>query len=149
MPALSLRFLYIFCNDLAAMRHFYSDLLQLDEIYHAPGEEGSLGYKCDQLQFTIFATARPLPVLTGWHWQPGWRRGAVEGTSWSVECETEGDFRGAIHRLKAAGVPSYFEAPQWLGYWSFPVKDPLGNTVEITLPAESEPEDKQWRNEAP
>lgn len=65
--------------------------------------------------------------------QPGWEGGTYPGISWSAECDKE-SFNAAIARLKAAKVPSYHTEPNWVGYWSYPVRDPAGNTVEITCP---------------
>lgn len=125
----SLRFLYVFCNDLASMRRFYSDLIGLEEIYH---DSVSLAYKCDELQFTIFQTEQRLHASNQWGMQPGWDGGTQPGISWSIQCSET--FSAAVDRLREAGVSSYYPVPQWFGYWSFPVKDPAGNTVEITCP---------------
>ena len=144
MAALSLRFLYIHCTDLEAMRHFYTDLLGLTETFYTPGPEGALAYACDELQFTIFSVESAGPVLAEWHRQPGWEGGTLPGTSWSIVAESKEAFAASVARLVEARVPAFFEAPRWLGYWSFPIKDPIGNTVELTLPTESKPSDIDW-----
>jgi catechol 2,3-dioxygenase-like lactoylglutathione lyase family enzyme len=145
MSKLNLRFLYIYCNDMEAMRRFYSDLLQLTEIYYDPGPHGGLAYNCDELQFTIFPAQIALPVPTEWHRQPGWQGGTLPGKSWSVVSESRDAFAATVTRLLEAQVPAFFDKPRWLGYWSFPVKDPMGNTVELTLPTDSEPLEKVWQ----
>jgi len=113
------------------MRSFYTDLLQLDEVFF--DENTSLAYKCDKLQFTIFQVQHNLPEIKGWGIQPGWSGGMHPSTSWSVECGKD-TFSPAVKRLQQAGVMSYYYEPQWFGYWSYPVRDPVGNTVEITCP---------------
>ena len=133
---LGVKFIYLFCNDLGAMRAFYTDLLGMKEIYFSDGQDGGLGYDCSGLQFTIFPAASELPVIDSWAWQPGWREGAGTAPSWSVVA-TAATFEPTVARLQAAGVPSFYQAPRWYGYWSYPVKDPMGNTVELTLPVES------------
>jgi catechol 2,3-dioxygenase-like lactoylglutathione lyase family enzyme len=146
MTNASLRFLYIFCNDVAGMRHFYSYILGLEEVFYAPGKEGGLAYNCDGLQFTIFPAPNPSPVSTEWHIQPGWQGGVLPAPSWSIVSQSSEAFTAALVRIAEAGIPTYFESPQWLGYWSFPVKDPMGNTVELNLPMDEEPQEKTWRN---
>jgi catechol 2,3-dioxygenase-like lactoylglutathione lyase family enzyme len=144
MSHFSLRFLYVFCHDLASMRHFYSELIGLQEVYYAPGDDGGLAYTCDGLQFTIFPTSDSLSVPAAWHQQPGWQGGTLPEPSWSITCESDMAFRAALQRLGEAQVSSFFDQPQWLGYWSFPVKDPMGNTVELTLPVSGEPQTTTW-----
>lgn len=127
------------------MRHFYSNLLQLDELYYAAGEEGGLAYRCNALQFTIFESPLAKPASPEWHRQPGWPGGSLVEPSWSIESESEEAFRAALIRLKNADTRTYFEFPRWFGYWSFPVKDPMGNTVEITYPPKNAPIHDVWR----
>ena len=58
--------------------------------------------------------------------------------SWSVPF-AEADYRPVLARLKAADVSALHDKPQWVHYWSYPVKDPMGNTVEIVLPVDEVP----------
>ena len=44
-PEVKLSFIYLYATDLAAMRHFYTDLLGLSETSYQEGPEGWLGYK--------------------------------------------------------------------------------------------------------
>lgn len=144
MAHFNLRFLYIFCRDLEEMKHFYSDLLEMEEFYYVAGPDGGLAYRCDGLQFTIFPTQQPLEVVQEWHRQPGWPGGTSARASWSVESDSHDAYAAAIARLHAAGVPAFFDQPQWIGYWSFPVKDPMGNTVEVVLPLDGPPDNPIW-----
>ena len=133
MAGPGVRFLYIPAADLDAMRTFYTELLGLEEIYFGAGE--SLGYSCAGFQFTILHDpAAPTPP-PGWATQPGWRGESVSAVSWSVEL-TEPAFRAAVDRLRQRGVDALHDLPVWVGYWSFPVRDPAGYTVEVTWPAE-------------
>lgn len=59
-----LRFLYLHTDDLSAARHFYSNLLGMDEFYFQEGD--SVAYRCDALQFSIMLTKQPLPRPQGW-----------------------------------------------------------------------------------
>lgn len=135
----NVRFLYLHCRDLDTVRHFYSELVGLSEVYFSPGE--AVAYRCDQLQFTVLQSDRPLPAVSGWAAQPGWEGGTSAYPSWSVECNRAA-LDGAVQRLRASGVLAQHEAPVWVGYWSFPVRDPMGWTVELTCPADGpgEPE---------
>lgn len=134
----SVRFLYLYCNNLAAVRHFYTDLLQMKETFFAAGE--ALAYSCDHLQFTVFQTDQKLPVTKDWAMQPGWEGGTQTRVSWSVECNEEA-FKTAFTRLKEEGIASFHDSPKWVGYWSYPVRDPMGHTVELTCP-DGEPNDR-------
>lgn len=144
MAHFNLRFLYIFCRDLEEMKHFYTELLQMEEFYYVPGADGGLAYRCDGLQFTIIPTQQPLEHTDEWHRQPGWPGGTIAQASWSIECDSHEAFAAAVGRVQRAGSPAFFHKPRWVGYWSFPVKDPMGNTVEITLPLDEEPADFSW-----
>lgn len=129
-PAPGVRFLYLYCNDLTAMRHFYSELLGLNEIYYAAEPEPAVAYDCDGLQFTIFFDAAVQPQAAEWSRQPGWSGGTQPHLSWSIVLQAD-QFAAAVDRLKNAGVAAFYQAPQWHNYWSFPVQDPMGYTVEI------------------
>lgn len=137
-------FVYIYCNDLAEMRAFYSGLLGLQEIFCQKGPEGGLGYHIGDVQFTIFPASEEQAVDPSWHWQPGWSGGVNRSTSWSIQLGAIQDFRSAVQRLTQAGVSTFYEQPHWQGYWSFPVKDPVGNTVELTCSPVDEPTSKAW-----
>jgi catechol 2,3-dioxygenase-like lactoylglutathione lyase family enzyme len=139
----SVRFVYFGCTDLAAMRHFYTELVGLRETYHADGPDGSLAYDCDGLQFTIMVTEQPTANEADWSKQPGWGGGLGARASWSVVCSAA-TFPVVVRRLIDAGVSTYYEKPRWHGYWGFPVKDPMGNTVEVTLPLEEPPAETEW-----
>jgi catechol 2,3-dioxygenase-like lactoylglutathione lyase family enzyme len=141
-------FIYLYCNDLQAMRHFYSQLLGLNEIYHAAAANGAaaaVAYNCDGLQFTIFADRSAQSVPKGWARQPGWDGGTQSTISWSV-CFSESEYPAVVKRLHDAGVEAYFDLPKWHGYWGYPVKDPMGNTVEVVHSPEVEPENTDWQS---
>jgi hypothetical protein len=56
----SLRFIYFYCNELNKVRTFYSELIQLHEIYFE--DHASVAYQCDQLQFSFSQITEKLPV---------------------------------------------------------------------------------------
>lgn len=135
------KFVYLPARDLAAMRRFYTDLLGLHEIHHSE-DERMLAYDCDGLQFTIYESPDAPPVADGWAAQPGWRGDTVPATSWSVVLDDLA-YRRAVDRLRSTGVTCLHDAPLWVGYWSFPVRDPMGTTVELSLPVD-EPPTPDW-----
>ncbi len=145
-PEVSIKFVYISCNDLDAMRGFYTDLLGMDEwSYRNDDEYAWLVYNCDGFQFMIFPSDYELPVPDDWGMQPGWEGGTLEVPSWSIEVP-EDTYAATVAGLAEAGVPTFAAAPQWCqdSYWSFPVRDPMGSTVEVyTVPSER-PESTEW-----
>jgi catechol 2,3-dioxygenase-like lactoylglutathione lyase family enzyme len=124
-------FLYLHCLDLADSRRFYSTLLGLGEIFFSD-EDGTVGYLVGTLQITVARHPEAKPI-EGWSAQLGWAGGDTAMPSLGLELDPE-DFRRAIRSLAAAGVTVRFSEPQWLGYWSYPVRDPMGHTVEISTP---------------
>lgn len=138
---LGVRFLYLPASDLEAMRHFYSELLGLDEIWFTADQ--GVAYDCDGLQFTILQEPEAEPVQPAWATQPGWLGDTVGAISWSVVLSESG-YRSAVDRLVTSpDITRLHGAPQWVGYWSFPVRDPMGNTVELSWP-EITPSSTTW-----
>lgn len=129
-------FSYAYCTDIAATREFYGRQVGLIQIWDEPD---SVAFRHDRVQLSfdrVDTLARP----TGWAFQPGWGHGQLPGApetqqvpSTSLALEPQA-FRGAVVRLRAAGVPALRETPFWVGYWSFVVRDPDGRTVELSDP---------------
>ena len=69
--------------------------------------------------------------------------GTAPEVSWSFEFK-EDSFRTAVDRCRAAGTRTFWDKPRWVGYWSFPVRDPMGNTVELTWPNDRGHEHEGW-----
>lgn len=95
-----------------------------------------------QLDFTLDEEA-PLPP-PGWAFQPGWANGqlpdappTVPTRSISIALQPSA-FTCAVARLQARGRTALRPEPFWVGYWSFVVLDPAGNTVEISDPVSPE-----------
>ncbi len=142
MPVPGVKFLYLSCSDLDAMRGFYTDLVGIDEMYFS-AEERMLAYDCAGFQFTILESDQAVSVDEDWGRQPGWTGGTGTTTSWSVAL-TDDTYPDAIERLKKADVPALHDNPVWVHYWSFPVRDPMGNTVEVTLAPAETPTSTEW-----
>jgi catechol 2,3-dioxygenase-like lactoylglutathione lyase family enzyme len=123
---LNLRFLYLPCRDLEAMRRFYGDLVGLRETYFEAGSDGGLAYACDQLQLTFFSAPDAEPNALGWHRQPGWAGGTVPAASWSIVADDAAAFRAAVERLTEAGGPAPRRASQLGGVLELPGAGPDG-----------------------
>ncbi|MHC4930741.1 MAG: VOC family protein [Planctomycetota bacterium] len=139
-PRLNIRFVYGICNDVAAMRAFYSDLLGMEELQFMDEEPfGFLVYQSEGFQLMFFRSMHgELPVPEEWSWQPGDGAGDGAALSWSLLVPEE-EFRELTGRVKESACPKQTDQPTWRqdSYWGWTVKDPMGNTVELyTVPAE-------------
>jgi catechol 2,3-dioxygenase-like lactoylglutathione lyase family enzyme len=122
-------FIYLHCRDLELARSFYSNVLGLMEIDFS-AEEGAIAYQVGALQITISTHADAVHI-DGWAKQLGWEGGSASTPSWGIEFAPS-QFRRAIESARVAGLDAHYSEPRWVGYWSFPVKDPMGYTVEIS-----------------
>lgn len=122
-------FLYLHSADLEWARDFYTNVLGLNEIYFSDKEQ-SVGYQVGSVQITISQHAGA-GHAEGWSSQLGWVGGTSSHPSWGFHLESE-PFREAVERSRRRRAEVYRAEPLWIGYWSFPVKDPMGNTVEIS-----------------
>lgn len=145
-PEVNIRFLFVMCNDIDEMRHFYTDLLQMKETSYMNEEDwGWLVYKCDGFEFMFFEGFDEMPVIEEWVWQPGWG-GDIEGTSWSIEYP-EDLFAPVVAGIIDDGEVDLFnELPEWRqdSYWGLTIKDPMGNSVEIYFTPSDHPESTEW-----
>ncbi len=140
-PRLNVRFLYHYCNDIAAMRAFYTDGLGMKEAGHMDEENfGWLCYDSDGMQLMFFRWNSELSVHAGFAAQPGDGGGESSRPSFSIEVPEE-LFAGVLERLRAAGTPAMTEAPTWRqgSYWGWTVSDPMGDTVELYYSPKEKP----------
>jgi catechol 2,3-dioxygenase-like lactoylglutathione lyase family enzyme len=122
-------FTYIFCTNLEAMRNFYTQILKLNEKWYE--ESNSLAYLNGGHQLSITQDIHLEIPDKSFSIQPGWEGGTNHRVSWSLECD-EGDFNDIIKVVTESNIVKYNEKPIWKGYWSFPILDPMNNTIEIT-----------------
>ncbi|HUT98610.1 MAG TPA: VOC family protein [bacterium] len=143
-PRISVNFIYNFTSSLEDTRHFYTDLLGMEEMAYKP-EWNYLCYKFGDLEFMFFGAQGELAHPTEYADQPGWPGGTLETTSWSVQVP-ESDFAETVGRLKAGGVPTFSAKPEWRvdSYWGFTVRDPNGVTVEVYTTPQDKPVSKEW-----
>lgn len=121
-------FLYLHAVDLSAARDFYSGLIGLEEI---AASEDVVGYMVGELQITIAQHDDAGGTTGPWASQLGWRGGTTASASWGFEVADDA-FVGVVSRLQSASSRCWADEPAWVGYWSYPVTDPMGNTVEIS-----------------
>ena len=145
-PRLNVRFLYGFCNDLVAMRRFYSEVVGLKEgSFKDEPQFGWLVYECEGFQFMFFRSDKPLPVSAEFADQPGEDGGTLCAISWSVEVP-EADYPAAVGRILSSGARTQAPTPTWRqkSYWGFTVLDPMGNTVEVYSKPKEKPASTTW-----
>ena len=129
--AARLNTVFHWCNDIAATRRFYTELLGLEETYFDE-KQGWLTYQIGELNVVFIRGSSPQPVLSEWARQPAYRGGKIEAPSWVIQVSPK-DFPVVVLRLKAAGVPEFQKEPMTPkpGYAMFFVRDPMGTTIEI------------------
>lgn len=131
-------FTYLFCDDLQAMKRFYSGVLGLTQIWE---DDGSIAYDIAGHQLAITFDEGFRRPAGGFARQPGWQGGSEPRTSWSLECDAA-DYKQIVANVNdAEAAPgdrtvSFWREPRWVGYWSLPLLDPMGNTIEVTCSAE-------------
>lgn len=141
-------FEYDVCTDIPQTRWFYGELLGLIQTWDEPDDVAFI-HDSVQLSFTrVDVLERP----SGWSFQPGWSHGQLSDAppaqrlpSRSIAMQPE-EFSEAVTRLLEAGVERLRDAPFWVGYWSFVVRDPDGRTVEISDPQTTGPEESGQEN---
>lgn len=146
-PKINIRYLFATCVDVDKTRHFYSDLLGMKEISYMNEESfGWLCYQSDGFQLMFFRAQSPdTKPKDDWTWQPGYGGGPYEGVSWGINYPEE-DFREAVRKILDENARALFEKPQWFqeSYWSFPVMDPMGNTIELFWTPSEKPANIEW-----
>ena len=143
-PKVNIRFLYNYCNDLAEMRRFYSDLIGMKETAYRE-DWNFLCYRSEGFDFMFFGSEETVPVRDKFADQPGWPNGELLITSWTIDIP-EDEYPETIKRLQTAKIRSYGKNPHWEqdSYWCFPVLDPMGNTVEVTTSLKEKPSNTEW-----
>ena len=136
-PALYINTIFRWCNDIDAMRHFYTDLFGFEESYYRNDEEqGWLTYQIATTQLVFTRASSTLPIEIEWAKAPAYPSGTKELESWVIAVN-ETNFKAITERLKNSDAIIYdgeLETPQLLML----VRDPMGMTIEIWLENEEE-----------
>jgi hypothetical protein len=110
-PLIYLSTIFWWCNDVGAMREFYTDLIGLPETYFQDDDNvGWLTYQSGQLQIVFIRASSTLPIHSAWSKQPGYRGGPLEATSWVISVPYT-EFISITERLKQANVPLFQDEP--------------------------------------
>jgi len=142
-PRVRVPFIYHICNDIEAIRHFYVDLLGMQQAAHMDTPEfGYLALECGSLQMMWFRGDEEQPPLDAFACQPGWAGGTLEVSSFSL-LVPEDEFGGVFEKLRAAGTRMFKPVPEWRqdSYWGLSVLDPMGMTVEVYTAPKERPDD--------
>lgn len=127
--------IFRYCNDIDAMRHFYTDLLALDETYYRNDEEhGWLTYQIGHTQLVFTRASSSLAIEMEWAKSPAYSGGTKEMQSWVVAL-TGDNYQATIERIKSSDAPIYegeINTPELL----LLAQDPMGMTIEFWLEAE-------------
>ena len=88
---INIKYLFVMCNDVDEMRHFYTDLLRMNESKYRNEEDwGWLCYKLEGFELMFFRAHEKMGVIEEWVWQPGWG-GDIDGAlNWAKSLPTEG-----------------------------------------------------------
>jgi len=145
----SINVLYLYCNDVQAIRHFYKDIIGLGE--HDFGMPNSMycGQTSDGVSMMWFKSEKSgLQKRPEWVDLPGFPGGKVEEPAWGIQLPIN-VFPEVVKTLKEEEVEALFQNPIWCqdSYWAFPVRDPMGYTVEVYSVPKEKPESKEWSND--
>lgn len=125
-----LKHLFLMCNDVGAMKQFYGDVLGLTVTSHEP--DGLVGFAAGTTEMLFFKADFVLPAPEEFAWQPGYRAGSANATSWSIEVD-KARFPAVLARLKAAAHPLLRPDAEVRcdRYVAVTTRDPMGTTVEV------------------
>lgn len=147
-PRVNLKFVYNVCNDVAAIKRFYGDLLgmKIASFMDKP-EFGWVNIASEGFEFMFFRAEGKYIEPTEFAGQPGDGGGPRQATSWSVAIPEE-DFRATFERLRQAGIKAMTKTPTWRqdSYWGYTVLDPAGNTVEVYCSVKAKPASTEWKD---
>ncbi len=141
--------IFSWCNDVARMRHFYSEVLGLHETYFDAGP-GWLTYDCSGVQLVFIRGSKPVPQVEGWARQPSWREGTAEVASLVLQLPLHA-FQTAIARAQHAGSsvelhPTGVSGTSSTTLQAF-LRDPMGTTIEIYCEAGKEQQQSQQQQQ--
>ena len=124
--------IFRYCNDVDAMRHFYTELVGLEETYYRNDEEhGWLTYQIGKTQLVFTRSESIQTIETAWAKSPAYAGGTTEISSWVISL-THNNYESVIERLKASNAAIYdgaLDSPELL----LIAQDPMGMTLEFWL----------------
>ncbi len=145
-PKVSINVLYLYCNDVHAIRHFYKDIIGMGEHDFGMPDSVYCGQTSDGITMMWFKSEKEgLLPREKWVDLPGFNGGEVEEPAWGIQLPLE-DFTNIVKKLKDEKAHLLFPDPIWAqdSYWAFPVRDPMGYTVEVYTVPKERPQNKVW-----
>lgn len=136
------QFLFLMANDLVQIDQFYRKTLEVP----VAGDPVNGWVDVNLGTHVIyFKGDYDLPVFKEWAWQPGYKGGSGNITSWSIEFP-ETEFRNLYERIKSSKVEMLNSQPEWRrdSYWGLTIKDPMGNTIELYTTPKQKPDEIEW-----
>lgn len=143
----NIKYIYNMCNDIEQIRKFYTHTIGMKEKAYRDDEKyGWVLYESEGLDFMFFKADKDIPVISEFAWQPGGGGGYAEISSWTLSMDKE-TFEKAYEKIKVNKYYTRHREPIWLQdcYWAIIVKDPMGNTVELSYEPSHYPESLEWK----
>ncbi|HEX9745596.1 MAG TPA: VOC family protein [bacterium] len=137
-PEVAISWVNIAVNDVSEMRHFYTDLIGLEEMAFADTDEfGMLGYNCGGFHIAFIKAFREIPVATEFAHIPSIGAPPYNGTSFSIVL-TKDRFDEVVGRLADEGYQFQTDGPvqEFHGMMLHRVMDPMGYTVDLAYSPE-------------
>lgn len=133
ITSLQLRTLYFHCNDIDAMRAFYTDLLGLPESYYRNSEQHRcLAYQIQGAELVFMPAHEQLPLQTEWARQPGYAGSESTAKTWLFTMSNS-DFEIISERVRNSDIPVYNNLEEYDDSQQLFIKDPMGMTIEISI----------------
>src|SRR5690606_2305754 len=131
LMSIQIHTLFQWCNDVAVMRDFYTNLLGLSETFYRDDDQhGWLAYYAGQTQVVFIRADNPLPIEQTWAMQPGYQGGSSTAKSWLFTVSVE-DFATLSERIRSSNVTVYNGKCD--NTCQLFIKDPMGMTIEISV----------------
>ena len=124
------------CNDIAATRAFYSELLGLSESFY-DGGRGWLTYQPGPVQIVFTVAESHLEPVQEWSRMPAWDAGSVDHPSWVFRLDLAA-FDQLCSRLAERSAPALRRDEAGGALRRVFLLDPMGKTVELYYEADQE-----------
>jgi len=94
----------------------------------------------------VLMESKEASKLDGWSRGPVFRDGNMFDISWTLREEDLEVYIKTVKRISSSNSPKFYKEPQWVGYWSFIVKDPMGYTLDLYYEYSNKPDtDPLWQ----
>ena len=133
ITSLKLQTLFFNCNDIDAMRAFYTDLLGLPESYYRNSEQHRcLAYQIQGTELVFMPAPEELSFQTDWARQAGYAGSESTAKSWLFTM-SYADFETLSNRIRKSAIPVYDNPEECDVSQQLFIKDPMGMTIELSV----------------